>query len=124
MPVRNVATQDGRQLGKWMAEICDAAEPKARLKLPALPPRCASCAFRHGNHLANGSPATQMDALKCLLEGKEFQCHDVHRTDEPCSGWAMVMLSADDFSPSQAPWDFSLDSDEPPSPNPQEQVKV
>jgi hypothetical protein len=110
---RNTASEDGRKLGKWMAEITDAAEPKARLKLPDLPPRCASCAFRHGKHVANGSPATQMDALKCVLEGVEFQCHDVHRVGEVCSGWAMNMLAQDEFKPRLAPWEFSVGTDDP-----------
>src|SRR6476646_3950414 len=77
-PIRNYTSDEGRTLGKIAAKWCDDAEPKARLRMPELPPRCASCAFREGQHLANGSPATQMDALNCVMEGVEFYCHDVH----------------------------------------------
>jgi hypothetical protein len=109
--IRNRPTDEGRELGKHMARFCDEAEPKARLKVPELPPRCASCAFRAGPHLANGSPETQMDALKCWIEGVEFQCHEPHRKGELCFGWAMMMLAKeDDQGFGSVPWNFS---DEP-----------
>jgi hypothetical protein len=74
--VRNRTTPEGAAIGKNTARLCDAAEPLARLKLPELPPRCNSCACREGPHVANGSPVTQMDFLKCIMEGHEFLCHD------------------------------------------------
>lgn len=91
--VRNRPTPEGAELGRMLAKWCDQAEPAARLKEPTLPPRCNSCAFRPGPHVANGSPTTQMDALKCVIEGVEFQCHEPARAGQPCSGWAMMMLS-------------------------------
>lgn len=112
MTTRNYHTDDGAALGKRMAAWCDAAEPNARLKCPELQPRCNSCAFRAGRHLANSSPYTQMDALKCVLEGVEFQCHAPDRNDQPCSGWLIFMLTAkgpDDFG--KAPWDFTGGTD-------------
>lgn len=105
--IRNRRTPEGSEIGRKMAQWCDDAEPKARLRMPELPPRCNSCAFRAGRHLANGSPATQMDALKCVIEGVEFQCHEPGREGAPCSGWAMFMLAADgpdDFG--RVSWDF------------------
>jgi hypothetical protein len=105
-PIRNYTSDEGRALGKIIAKWCDDAEPKARLRMPELPPRCASCAFREGPHLASGSPATQMDALKCVMEGKEFYCHDVHREGSLCSGWAMFMLAMDAPEFGNVPWDF------------------
>lgn len=105
--VRNRTTPQGRELGAMFAKFCDDAEPKARLRMPELPPRCNSCAFRQGNHLANGSPATQSDAIKCVIEGIEFHCHEPAREGWLCTGWAMFMLALDD--PEQlgkAPWDF------------------
>lgn len=104
---RNHVTHDGRLLGAEMARLCDDAEPAARLKVPDLPPRCQSCAFRQGDHLANGSPYTQMDALKCLIEGHEFYCHDVHRPGALCSGWAMMMLARESADFGTAPWNFT-----------------
>jgi hypothetical protein len=77
--IRNRPTPEGAQLGFHLARFCDEAEPKARLRFPELPPRCNSCAFRAGPHSANGSPQTQMDVLKCLMEGREFYCHEPSR---------------------------------------------
>lgn len=105
MSLRNYTTPEGHELGEHLARLADDAEPAARLKAPGLLPRCQSCAFRHGRHLANGSPATTMDALKCVIERTEFQCHQPDRKDEPCSGWAMLMLAHDD-PPGKADWDF------------------
>lgn len=106
MTIRNFTSPEGRELGAKLAQWCDDAEPKARLVEPSIPPRCASCAFRRGDHLASGSPATQMDALKCLIERTPFGCHDVHRPDVPCSGWLMMMAASMDSAAMAAPWDF------------------
>src|SRR6185437_14810313 len=98
--IRNTRSDDGAALGELMAKWCNEAEPTARLRMPELPPRCNSCAFRAGRHVANGSPVTQMTALKCVMQGAEFQCHEPARDGTPCSGWAIFMLakdSADDF---------------------------
>lgn len=106
--VRNQATPDGAELGKHLARFCDEAEPVARLKVPELPPRCNSCAFREGPHTANGSPTTQMDALKCILEGVEFMCHEPDRKGHLCSGWSMMMLAREEGKPfSKVSWEFS-----------------
>lgn len=103
--IRNRGTPEGAMVGEMLARFCDDAEPRARLKVPELPPRCQSCAFRHGRHVANTSPATTMDALKCAMERTEFLCHQPDREGEPCAGWAMMML-AEDAEPVNVPWDF------------------
>lgn len=106
-PIRNTRSPEGAELGRKLAKWCDDAEPTARLRMPELPPRCNSCAFREGRHLANGSPATQMDALKCVIEGRPFYCHEPAREDWLCTGWLTFMLAADgpeDFG--KVPWDF------------------
>lgn len=108
MAERNKPTPEGRALGVNLAMFCDHAEPDARLKVPELPPRCNSCAFRQGDHVANGSPETQMDALKCVIEGVEFQCHQPDRVGLPCSGWLMMMLARKETDKlGVAPWPFS-----------------
>lgn len=105
--IRNRATPEGAELGKYMAKFCDQAEPVARLKVPDLPPRCNSCAFREGKHVANGSPETQMTALKCVMEGIPFECHEPGREGQPCSGWAMMMLAHQEgYTFTKVPWDF------------------
>ena len=113
MSVRNYTTDEGRELGAKLAKFCDDAEPKARLRLPELPPRCHSCAFREGKHLASASPFTQMDALKCIMEGREFYCHQKDREGHLCSGWAMMMLAKDEPDFREVAWPFSQ-SDETP----------
>lgn len=105
-PILNFTSPEGHELGKKLAAWCDDAEPGARLVEPSIPPRCASCAFRAGIHLANGSPATQMDALKSVIEQTPFECHDVHRTGDLCSGWLMMTLAHGNSEPGKAPWDF------------------
>jgi hypothetical protein len=107
--IRNHTTPEGAALGKHTARLCDTAEPAARLKLPELPPRCNSCAAREGPHVANGSPVTQMDFLKCIMEGHEFYCHEPARANQICSGWAIFMLAKQDAGFITAPWDFSAD---------------
>lgn len=82
MAERNHRTEEGAELSRHMARFCDQAEPLARLKAPELPPRCNSCAFRAGSHTANGSPQTQMDALKRVMEGVPFLCHETARALE------------------------------------------
>lgn len=109
MADRNHATEEGSQLGEKLAEFCDKAEPKARLRYPDLPPRCSSCAFRKGPHLANNSPYTQMDALKCVMEGVEFHCHQHDRNEALCSGWQMMLLAKEEPDFVEAPWPWSFD---------------
>lgn len=107
MAIKNHTTPEGHELGKHLARFCDEAEPKARLRMPELPPRCQSCAFREGKHLASGSPYTQMDALKCVLEGKEFHCHQPDREGHLCSGWAMMMLAKNEPNFRKVDWEFT-----------------
>lgn len=105
--VRNIGTPEGAAIGERLAKWCDDAEPKARLRMPELPPRCYSCAFRQGQHVANTSPQTQMDALKSIMEGHQFDCHDHQRPEQVCSGWAIFMLAKDDADFVKVPWDFT-----------------
>lgn len=84
--VPNVAPELGRELGHHLARLCDgvlAGKPDNR---------CATCAFRHGDHLANGSPATLMSALKCAMEGEPFWCHE---HDRACAGWVAMRFPKD-----------------------------
>lgn len=107
MKTRNVATPEGHELGRHLARFCDQAEPAARLRFPELPPRCNSCAFRAGPHVASGSPETQMDALKCVLEGVQFNCHEPARGGHVCSGCAMMMLAKGKPDFHEVSWPFS-----------------
>lgn len=104
--LRNHKTPEGAELGRTLAKWCDDAEPKARLRMPELPPRCNSCACREGSHLANASPFTQMDLLKCLMEGREFYCHEPARKNQLCSGWAIFILAMDKPDFFEVAWPF------------------
>jgi len=101
--IPNATTPEGRELGRQMARLCDR-ELASRSDR-----RCQTCAFRAGDHLANGSPETLMDAPKCAIEGKAFWCHEV---DRPCAGWAAFRWPKNERRMT-APWDFVGGSDEP-----------
>ena len=97
----NVATPEGRELGRHMARFADqelAGKPDNR---------CDTCAFRAGDHLANGSPATQMDALKCVIEGIPFMCHE---HDRACAGWAALWSPKGEAR--TVPWEFTGGTDD------------
>ena len=57
--------------------------------------------------MANGSPETQMDALKCVMEGVEFLCHEPARKGAVCSGWAIMVLARGRGLLVSCPWEFS-----------------
>jgi len=105
---RNHRTPEGAELGIELARLCDNSEPAARLRVPELPPRCASCALRAGPHIPNGSPGTLLDVVKCVAESVPFMCHEPHRRDDYCSGWAILMLAKTDLEPVRMPWEFTV----------------
>ena len=100
--VPNLSTEDGRALGMELARLCDI-EAKRN---PSVRKRCKTCAFRPGNHLANGSSATLMTALKCVMERTVFQCHEI---DRPCAGWRLLVSDIN----LPMPWDFVEGADKP-----------
>lgn len=105
--IENTATPEGRELGAILAGWCDKeAETQGR------DDRCSTCAFRAGDHLANGSPVTLMSALKCAMEREPFWCHE---TDVPCAGWSLMRLSPE--ATLTMPWDHTPGRDaEHPAP--------
>lgn len=83
--VRTVPTPEGVELGTQMLRLYGPEIDKlAALGEPDQ--RCSTCACRAGT-VANGSPTTQMDFLKCVMEHVEFQCHEKGRKGLPCHGW-------------------------------------
>ena len=52
--------------------------------------RCADCAFRL-NSAPNGSEASLMNAMKCIMEGKPFNCH---MENKPCAGFVLMRQKA------------------------------
>lgn len=100
----NATTPEGRALGEQMARLCDGEIAKS-----GKDDRCSTCAFRAGDHIANGSPETLMSALKCVMEREPFWCHE---HDRPCAGWAAMRFPAGQTV--QAPWDYVEGADAPP----------
>jgi hypothetical protein len=99
----NVATPEGRALGERLALFCDLeAEQQGK------DGRCATCAFRRGDHVANGSPETLMSALKCALERRPFFCHE---EDKPCAGWLLIRSAPAETV--KVPWDIVEGADGP-----------
>lgn len=70
--------------------------------------RCATCAFRRGDHLANGSAETLMTAVKCIFERTPFWCHE---HDRPCAGWLAMRVPEDRVV--EMPWDHVGGADVP-----------
>lgn len=90
----NRRTEEGIALGREMARLCDG-ELAGKTDN-----RCQTCAFRSGEHLANGSPETLMTALKCAMEGEPFWCHDP--SSRVCAGWLAMKFARDRRV--EAPW--------------------
>lgn len=99
----NAPSEEGISLGKEAARFADAELAKRKENFPNHIERCATCAFRLGT-AANGCASTLMDAMKCIIEGRdEFLCHE--REHHQCVGYAVLKLG-DDLGP-ECPWPFS-----------------
>ena len=96
----NRPTPEGSALGKELARLCDIEAAKS----PEARKRCATCAFRSGDHLANTSPETLMTALKCAMERKPFWCHHIGPNGEQraCAGWRLMLAEVG----TEVPWDY------------------
>lgn len=104
---------EGRRIGATMADIAGkgvrvlAAEGEAD-------ERCKSCAFTPGT-VPNGCIQTQLDAMKAVVEGVPFMCHQANRKGRSCFGWysARVALRRASLASGQplpvasCPWEFS-----------------
>lgn len=86
--VPNLPSPEGAELGRNHVRFYEQEEAKH----PPSAPRCDGCAFRLGT-LANQSVATQMTALKCVIEGEPFYCHKGVGDGEPkrlCAGYEVL----------------------------------
>ena len=97
--IENIATDAGRELGREIARLCDGEI------LGSPDRRCATCAFRQGEHVANGIVATLMSALKCVMEQEPFYCHE---QDKACAGWAACVARSE--PPILMPWEHVEDA--------------
>jgi uncharacterized Zn-binding protein involved in type VI secretion len=113
-------TPEGKAMGFEMVRLTEPII--AELERKGVPDeRCKSCAFRLGT-VPNGCPQTQMDALKAVVEGGKFDCHQHDRRGTFCFGWAAARASvarasvAKGVSPfGTCPWDYSPPDDAPPT---------
>lgn len=105
-------TPGGRAAG---AQLVRLTEPAVQRLVAAGEPdeRCKSCAFRPGT-VPNGCPQTQLDALKAVVEGVPFLCHQADRERMPCHGWfaaRVAILEAEQQRGAKldvvCPWEFS-----------------
>ena len=101
--VPNRITPEGWQLGKKLAEFCDIEAAKQ-----GKDGRCNTCAFRAGDHVANGSEQTLMSALKSAMERTPFWCHE---SDRPCRGWLLMRREAEEAF--VVPWDHPEPAERP-----------
>lgn len=110
-------TPEGKALGEQLVRLTEPAI--ARLELEGdRDERCKSCAFRLGT-VPNGCLQTQMDAMKAVVEGVPFLCHQHDREGWPCHGWfaaRAAILTAERRSgqklPITCPWEFSPPDEE------------
>lgn len=84
----------GYELGFHLARFADTA--------PQIAERCFTCAFRQGTD-PNGCVTTVMDAMKCVMEGVPFYCHE--RPTKLCGGY--VVLRAENTERHRTFWPFS-----------------
>jgi hypothetical protein len=105
-------TPEGKALGFNLVRI---TEPTIAALVNEGEPdeRCKSCAFRLGT-VPNGCIQTQGDALKCVVEGVPFMCHQHDRKGWTCHGWyaARVAIQRADKARGTTlavtcPWEFS-----------------
>lgn len=119
---RNRVSPEGKAAGFQMVRMVEPAI--AYLECEGEPDeRCKSCAFRL-NTVPNGCIQTQLDALKCVVEGVPFQCHQSDRGGHTCHGWfagRVAMRLAEEARGVKlemtCPWEFSP-PDEPEASNP------
>lgn len=113
MSQQDRVTPEGKALGETMARLAGKAIAHQKQQFPKMKEPCVTCAFRVGT-IPNGCPQTQLDALKCVVEGVPFMCH--HGTkdaqgnfNEFCAGWfaAYAAVSARGGLKMEIPWDFS-----------------
>jgi len=92
--IENKPTRDGFELGFYLARFADRA--------PQIAERCFTCAFRQGTD-PNGCAPTLMTALKCVMEGEPFYCHET--PGKLCGGY--VVLRAETPEKLHTPWEFA-----------------
>lgn len=106
--VPNRPSIEGAKLGEQLARLTDTALVRLRERFPDHAEPCESCAFRRGT-VPNSCLPTVMDALKCVVEVKDFFCHQgpKGRRNDLCVGYMIALSAVADRKPGSVPWQFS-----------------
>jgi hypothetical protein len=109
--IPNRPTPQGIEAGRHVARLWRASMRNALIKAPlalaAVPDRCKTCAFREGT-IPNGCEETILDAIKCVIEGVPFMCHETKADGKPrgfCSGWLVTQRANQERG--VAPWEWT-----------------
>lgn len=105
-------TPEGRAAGFNLVRLTEPAI--AELEREGEPDeRCKTCAFRLGT-VPNGCLQTQLDAMKAVVEGVPFLCHQADRKGWPCHGWYAARVAVQSAEKARGvklqatcPWEFS-----------------
>lgn len=97
--IPNRPSEIGREAGEGIAKMADNA---ARVFGDT---RCGTCAFRDGT-IPNGCASTVMDAMKCVMEHRDFNCHE--DLTKLCGGYDASRKACAGMPPVECPWPWSL----------------
>lgn len=93
---------EGKRAGEWLAKFVYPSI--VLLELDGEPDeRCKTCAFRMGT-VPNGCIQTQADAMKAVMEGIPFLCHQ--NMTKTCHGWFAGRRALKGRT-IETPWEFS-----------------
>jgi len=97
-PTHSRVTAEGQTMGAISTRMAEVGRRHlellglANVEAPALRGgMCTTCACQAGS-VPNGCLQTQMDFLKCVIEGKPFLCH-APRDGKLCAGWVRARAS-------------------------------
>jgi hypothetical protein len=107
--IPNLPTPEGRALGEHLARFVRVEVEELQAAGRSVPEMCGTCAFLEGSD-PNGCVPTVMDALKCVMEGGRFLCHE---RDGACAGWAILRAAEPAAEPVEMPWMYSDEYKEP-----------
>lgn len=107
--IRNLPSKSGEVLGAELARLTELALADLRKQFPKHQEPCGTCAFRRGT-VPNRCAPTVMDAIKCVMEHRDFLCHETK--GQLCCGYMIAMRTVMDKPPIKVPWDFSLSEEQ------------
>lgn len=104
--VPNRPSPEGERIGANLARLTENGLAILRRRFPKHAEPCQSCAFRRGT-VPNRCLPTVSDALKCVIEKRDFMCHQSKDCRGICTGYLIAMSVTENHPPINAPWQFS-----------------